>query len=90
MNLDKKKIVHKKHKKHIFMEKAGRPVEDLTGKIYGGWKVIESIGRKDGIHNFWKLESPDKKEIILMRQDKLKKFKGKRLDRIPYKRPVKK
>ena len=87
MNLTDKKITHKKR---IFMKKVGRPVEDLTGKVYSGWKVIASIGRKDGIHNFWTLQSPDGKELILMRQDKLKKFKGKRLDCIPYKRTIKK
>ena len=87
MNSIDKKITHKKH---IFMEKPGRPVEDLTGKVYSGWKVIESIGRRDGKNNFWKLQSPAGKMIILMRQDKLRKFKGKRLDCIPYKRTIKK
>ncbi len=69
-------------RKYKYAIKTGRPDDHLIGQKFSGWKVVACAGKLDKKNNYWIVQSPDKKEKITLRSDKLKEFKAKRFDRV--------
>lgn len=62
--------------------KPGPKTADRVGQIYAGWQVIANAGMLDKKNTFWRLQNLQTKELVTIRGDKLKIWKGERLGRV--------